>query len=119
MVGADRAPRRDRERPRRAPQARSARPGRRPQDAGVTSMNLHSPKNPRVLLGIAFVLAILAVALWPRSTAVEMAPVERGPLRVTIDEEGETRVRDRFVVTAPVAGRVQRVELEPGDPVKA
>jgi HlyD family secretion protein len=82
-------------------------------------LNLHSLKNPRVLAGIGFVLAILAVALWPRSAAVDMAAVERGPLRVTIDEEGETRVRDRFVVTAPVAGRVQRVELEPGDPVKA
>ena len=44
---------------------------------------------------------------WPRST--------RGPLLVTVDEEGETRVRDRFVVSAPVAGRVLRIELEPGD----
>jgi HlyD family secretion protein len=36
-----------------------------------------------------------------------------------VDEEGETRVRDRFVVSAPVAGRVLRIELEPGDPVAA
>ena len=40
----------------------------------------------------------------------------RGPMQVTIDEEGETRVRERFVVSAPVAGRLQRIELEPGDP---
>ena len=38
-------------------------------------------------------------------------------MQVTIDEDGETRVRDRFVVSAPVAGRLQRIELEPGDPV--
>ena len=46
------------------------------------------------------------------------ATVSRGPLVVTIDEEGVTRVRDRFVVSAPLAGRVLRIELEPGDAVK-
>jgi HlyD family secretion protein len=40
-------------------------------------------------------------------------------MKVTLDEEGETRVRDRYVVSAPVAGRVLRIELEPGDPVVA
>jgi HlyD family secretion protein len=38
-------------------------------------------------------------------------------MQVTIDEEGETRVRERFVVSAPVAGRLERIELEPGDRV--
>ena len=45
--------------------------------------------------------------------------VVRGPMRVTIDEEGETPIHDRFVVSAPVAGRVLRIELEPGDTVRA
>jgi HlyD family secretion protein len=49
---------------------------------------------------------------------VELGSVSRGELVVTIDEEGATRVRDRFVVSAPVAGRVLRIELEPGDMVK-
>ena len=40
-------------------------------------------------------------------------------MQVTIDEEGETRVRERFVVSAPVMGRVERIELEPGDSVVA
>lgn len=66
------------------------------------------------LLGVA---VILGVALWPESVEVDVAHVERGPLQVTIDEEGETSVRDRFVVSAPVGGRVERIELEPGDPV--
>src|SRR5512134_1356346 len=74
-------------------------------------------KNPRLLFAVAFVVLLLLVALWPAAVPVELALVERGTLRVTVDEEGETRVRDRFLVSAPVAGRVLRIELEPGDPV--
>lgn len=74
-------------------------------------------RNPRLIAAVGIVVAILAVALWPSAIEVEVASVERGPLRVTIDEEGETRVRERFVVSAPVMGRVERIELEPGDPV--
>lgn len=67
---------------------------------------------------IIIVLALLiVVAFWPKSTEVDLATVGRGPLTVTIDEEGKTRVRERFVVSAPVAGRVERIELEPGDRV--
>jgi HlyD family secretion protein len=71
----------------------------------------------RLILVIIVVAAITAVAMWPASMEVEVTSVERGPMQVTIDEEGETRVRDRFVVSAPVTGRLQRIELEPGDPV--
>ena len=71
----------------------------------------------RLILTILVVAAIAAVAMWPQSMEVDVARVARGPMRVTIDEEGETRVRDRFVVSAPVTGRLQRIELEPGDPV--
>jgi HlyD family secretion protein len=63
------------------------------------------------------VLAIVAMAMWPESIEVGVATVERGPMQVTLDEDGQTRVRDKFVVSAPVAGRLQRIELEPGDPV--
>jgi HlyD family secretion protein len=74
-------------------------------------------KNPRLLVVVAIVAMILAVVLWPSAVDVDVARVERGPMLVTIDEEGETRVRERFVVSAPVMGRVERIELEPGDPV--
>ncbi len=67
----------------------------------------------------AALLAAFAIALRPSPQAVDLAAVERGPLRVTLEEEGETRVRERFVVSAPFAGRVLRVELEPGEPVRA
>src|SRR5688572_23238604 len=72
--------------------------------------------NWRILAMLAAVLVILGVALWPESVEVDMAHAMRGPLQVSIDEEGETRVRERFAVSAPVAGRLQRIELEPGDP---
>jgi HlyD family secretion protein len=74
-------------------------------------------KNPRLVASVLVVAAIAAVAMWPDAAAVDAARVVRGPMRVTIDEEGETRVRERFVVSAPVAGRLERIELEPGDPV--
>lgn len=74
-------------------------------------------KNPRLIAGVAIVGVILAVALWPSAIDVDVATVARGPMQVTIDEEGETRVRERFVVSAPVMGRVERIVLEPGDPV--
>jgi HlyD family secretion protein len=73
--------------------------------------------NWRILATLAFVLVVLAVALWPEAVEVDIARAVRGPLQVTIDEEGETRVRERFAVSAPVAGRLRRIELEPGDPV--
>src|SRR5262245_5434611 len=74
--------------------------------------------NRRVLLIAAGVGILLAIALWPKTIPVDVGTVSRGPLVVTIDDEGTTRVRDRFVVSSPVAGRVLRIELEPGDAVK-
>jgi HlyD family secretion protein len=48
---------------------------------------------------------------------VDVGEVTRSALQVTIDEEGETRVRRRFLVSAPVTARVLRIDLEPGDQV--
>lgn len=58
-----------------------------------------------------------AVALRPRPVAVECGRVNRGPLVVTVDEEGRTRVRKMFAVAAPVTGRLQRITIEEGDDV--
>ena len=65
------------------------------------------------------ILFLIAMSLVPDPHPADFATVATGQLRVTIDEEGETRVRDRFVVSAPLAGRVLRIELEPGDPVQS
>ncbi len=70
------------------------------------------------ILGVA-AIALLAVAFTPGSTPVDVATVGRGPLRVTLDHEGKTRVRHRYMVSAPVAGRLLRIDLEPGTAVQA
>jgi HlyD family secretion protein len=71
--------------------------------------------NRRVLIGVLVVGALVTVALWPSTLPVDTGVVTRGALAVTIDEEGKTRVRDRYVVSAPLTGRVLRIDLEPGD----
>lgn len=71
-----------------------------------------------VLLLLAAV-AVLVLIFRPSPLPVETGAVDRGPLLVTVDEEGETRVRDRFVVAAPTPGRVLRITLDPGDSVQA
>jgi HlyD family secretion protein len=75
-------------------------------------------RNRKVLAVLAFVAFLLVMALWPSAVPVDLALVESGTLLVTVEEEGETRVRDRFLVSAPVAGQVLRIALEPGDPVR-
>lgn len=64
-------------------------------------------------------IALLAWLLVPKPLPVDSAPAEFGPMEVSIDEEGEVRVHDRYVIAAPVAGRLTRVDLHDGDSVKA
>jgi len=63
------------------------------------------------------VTGIIGWAFWPRPLAVDIGEVKRGPMIMTINEEGKTRVRDAYVVSTPVAGRLLRIEVEPGDEV--
>lgn len=68
--------------------------------------------------GAAILVAAGAFALLrPAPVPVEIGLAVRGPMQVTLDAQGETRVRDRYVVAAPVAGRVARIELREGDSV--
>jgi HlyD family secretion protein len=70
--------------------------------------------------GLAVIaVALIALALKPRPVPADLVEVVRGPMEVTLEHEGTARVRDRFVVSAPVPGRVHRITLEPGDPVDA
>ena len=59
----------------------------------------------------------LSVLFWPRAIPVDLATITRGPLSVTVDDEGKTRVRDVYVVSAPVAGQARRIATEVGDEV--
>jgi HlyD family secretion protein len=61
----------------------------------------------------------LAYAFRPQPVGVDVARVARGTLRVTVEAEGKTRLKDRYVVSAPLAGRLLRVELKAGDAVEA
>ncbi len=77
------------------------------------------PTRLLVWVVIAAVVALLVLALRPQPIEADFTKVLRGPLQITLDEEGKTRVRDRYMVSAPVAGRVLRIEHEPGDSVDA
>jgi HlyD family secretion protein len=73
----------------------------------------------RMALGGLALLAVIYVAFRADPLLVETAPVTRGSLEVTVDEEGETRVRKRYVMAAPTTGRLLRIELDEGDEVEA
>jgi HlyD family secretion protein len=71
-----------------------------------------------VLVLAAAAAAVSAIiAMWPKPLEVEAARAAKGPLQVTIDEDGETRAHDRFTLAAPVAGRLSRIEFHEGDEV--
>lgn len=73
------------------------------------------------ILMIAFLLAVagMVVMAWmPKPVVVETAPVARGQLVVTVNEDGRTRVKDHYVVSAPLSGKLGRLELHPGDAVE-
>ena len=76
---------------------------------------------PRILIGLIIVVLALAIFFAMRSPPmdVDVAEVTEGPMRVTINDEGETRVRDMFVISAPINGRLMRIDLDAGDPVIA
>ena len=61
------------------------------------------------------VIALLTIWLRPTPTRVDSARASRGPMQVTVDGEGKTRVRDRYVVATPVAGQLRRITLRRGD----
>ena len=70
-----------------------------------------------LLWGILIVAAIMAwiFAMFPEPVEVESATAIIGPLQVTVQEDGKTRIREKYIVSAPVSGRVSRIELDAGD----
>lgn len=76
---------------------------------------------PRILLAllIAAVTVAIVFALREPPISVDLGRASKGPLTVTVDDLGETRVRDLFVVAAPITGQLRRVPLKPGDNVVA
>lgn len=70
-------------------------------------------------VGAALLIAAIVGGLWPKPLPVETTKVATGVLRATVDEEGKTRIRDRFIVSAPVMGQLRRIPLKPGAEVRA
>lgn len=71
-----------------------------------------------LVVGILALLAAIAGAVWavmPRPVPVETATVIKGSFVAMVDEDGKTRIRERYVVAAPLAGRLMRVRLKAGD----
>lgn len=71
------------------------------------------------LIGLGLVAGLAVAAFLPQPTGVEVAAVSRGPLEETVREDGMTRVRERYTVSSPVAGRLARIRLKPGDRVSS
>jgi HlyD family secretion protein len=68
---------------------------------------------------VVLLVALLAWLFRPQAVPVDLATISRGPLQVFVSDDGETRVRDVFTVSAPVSGLLRRIELEAGDDVVA
>ncbi|MCK9364568.1 MAG: HlyD family efflux transporter periplasmic adaptor subunit [Syntrophales bacterium] len=75
----------------------------------------------RTLLLTIIILAVILATIYgflPKPIAVDLVAAERGPLRVAIEEEGRTRLKERFLVSAPVAGYITRNRLNVGDALR-
>jgi HlyD family secretion protein len=72
-----------------------------------------------VLLVVAGIVVGLVYAFMPQPIEVDLVKVERGTVRVTVNEDGKTRIREKYVVSAPLNGRILRISLDPGDKVVA
>ncbi|MCW8906601.1 MAG: HlyD family efflux transporter periplasmic adaptor subunit [Sedimenticola sp.] len=75
-------------------------------------------KHPGIVIAVLLVVGLLVWGFWPRPVLVEAVAVKRAPLTVTIEEEGRTRVLDRYVISAPIDGVACRVQLDVGDSVE-
>jgi HlyD family secretion protein len=69
--------------------------------------------------GAVVLVALITAGLWPRPLPVETARAAVGTLRATVNEEGKTRIKQRYVVSAPVAGQLRRIPFKAGAEVRA
>src|SRR5512143_1521672 len=79
---------------------------------------MHLRRNLTFGLIAAIIIGIIAYSFRPQPRMVDAAHVTIGPMQVTVQEEGKTRVIDRYVISAPVAGYVPRITYEVGDHVE-
>ncbi len=70
-------------------------------------------------LAIGLLVLLIGYSFVPTPISVEIASVTYGKLQITVNDDGVTRIKDRYVVSMPLAGRVLRIEMDPGDSVVA
>lgn len=75
-------------------------------------------KRIAVTIGI-ILLVLLVIMLGPRPMPVDIGMTSKGPLQIMVESEGRTRIKNIYIVSAPVAGRLLRISLKAGDTVKA
>src|SRR5262245_42987298 len=83
---------------------------------------MHPVTRRRLIFWLPLGLLLLLALAWlfrAEPVPVDYATVARGHLQVTVSDEGETREKEVFVVSAPVSGFMRRIDLEAGDPVVA
>jgi HlyD family secretion protein len=69
--------------------------------------------------GIIVLLGLIIAGFWPQPVPVETVPVNSGKLRATVNEEGKTRIKQRYTISAPVTGQLRRIPYKAGTEVKA
>src|SRR5689334_7458207 len=88
----------------------------------ATAARNRTPRSRRRWLpyaGAVLLLALIIAGLWPQPVPVETAIASVGVLRSTVDEEGKTRIKQRYVVSAPVTGQLRRIPWKAGAEVRA
>ncbi|MCA9651204.1 MAG: HlyD family efflux transporter periplasmic adaptor subunit [Myxococcales bacterium] len=75
-------------------------------------------KRGLIIVFLGAVAAMVVLAWMPKPVPVETTGVARGELTVTVSEDGRSRIKDRYVVSAPLSGKLARIELHPGDQVE-
>ena len=86
--------------------------------ASAPPLSNHRTRRWLPYFGAVVLIAVIVAGLWPRPVPVETTKVLRGTLRATVNEEGKTRIKQRYVVSAPVAGQLRRIPFKAGTEVK-
>ena len=90
-----------------------------PTRSGAKKNSAPSWRRRLPLLGGLLLVVLIVIGLWPKPIPVEIGTVKRTHLVVTVDEEGMTRVKNRYVVSSPVAGQLRRIDWKAGAVVEA
>ena len=83
----------------------------------LVTMSVNAPwrKHPVITAIAVLIVGLLIWGFWPQPVFVEAIEAKRAPLTITIEEEGRTRVVDRYIISAPVDGVACRQTLNVGD----